>query len=60
MFIILRQDEEFDSVERPINVDESNFVWVNQPGSTPMSDRVKLALLWGTQQTDQIHLLRIE
>ncbi|MFW2372620.1 MAG: DUF4437 domain-containing protein [Gammaproteobacteria bacterium] len=52
--------EAFDSGERPINVDASNIVWVDQPGM-PASDHrsstrgPKLAFLWGNPQDDQLN-----
>lgn len=52
--------EAFDSGERPINVDASNIVWVDQPGM-PASDYrsstrgPKLAFLWGNPQDDQLN-----
>ena len=36
-YLVLPTEEAFDSGERPINVDASNIVWIDQPGySAPL------------------------
>ncbi|MEM1027280.1 MAG: DUF4437 domain-containing protein [Planctomycetota bacterium] len=46
-YLVQPSDEAFATAERPINVDASNLVWVEQPSG------VHLAYLWGDPQNDQ-------
>ncbi len=52
---VLSFKEAFDSGERPINVDASNIVWIDQPGIPASAHRPKLAYLWGNPQGDQLN-----
>jgi hypothetical protein len=52
-YLVLPPEEEFDSGEKPINVDASNIVWVDPPGMTSTANGPKLAYLWGALQDDQ-------
>lgn len=57
-YLILPTEEAFDSGERPVNVDETNIVWLDasnltwldQPGMPASDDGPKAAFLWGTPQ----------
>ena len=48
------------SGERPINVDASNIVWIDQPGTSASSDGPKVAFLWGDPQDDRLNGTFIE
>ncbi len=52
-YLVLPVAKAFHSKEKPINVDESNIVWIDQPGTPADVNGPKLALLWGNQQDDQ-------
>ncbi len=62
-YLVLPKEEAFDSGERPVNIDESNMVWldasnitwINQPGIPVAANKVKLAFLWGKPQGDQLN-----
>jgi len=60
-YLVLPTKESFDSGERPINVDESNLVWIGQPGSVAATNEPKMAYLWGEPHNRQLHgvLIRI-
>jgi hypothetical protein len=49
-YLVLPTAETFDSGERPINVDASNIVWIDQPGMPVSSNGAKVAYLWGSLQ----------
>tara|TARA_R100000027_G_C2248410_1_gene93787 strand:- start:1872 stop:2558 length:687 start_codon:yes stop_codon:yes gene_type:complete len=54
-YLVLPEEEAFDSGERPANVDKSNLVWLNAadvnwvdvPSSASAQDGPKIAFLWG-------------
>jgi hypothetical protein len=46
-YLVLPVAKAFDSRERPINVDASNVVWVDQPGLPSSAQGAKVAFLWG-------------
>ena len=45
-YLVMPADQAFDSGERPVNVDASNIVWVDQPGAAG-DDGPRTAYLWG-------------
>jgi quercetin dioxygenase-like cupin family protein len=54
-YLVLPTEEAFDSGEKPVNVDESNIVWVDQPGMTASANGPKVAFLWGNPQDGQLN-----
>jgi quercetin dioxygenase-like cupin family protein len=62
-YLVLPAEKAFDSGERPVNVDESNIVWldasnitwVDQPGMPASANGPKVAFLWGNPQDDQLN-----
>ncbi len=62
-YLVLPKEEEFDSGERPVNVDESNIVWldaanitwIDQPGMKGSAHGPKVAFLWGDTQKGQLN-----
>lgn len=54
-YLVLPVEEAFDSGERPINVDESNIVWIDPPNVPGSVDGLKQAFLWGSPQDDQLN-----
>ncbi|MEG9862931.1 MAG: DUF4437 domain-containing protein [Parvularculales bacterium] len=53
-YLVQPESEAFDNGERPVNVDQSNLVWLNASDVTwiDQADGVKMAFLWGVP-TDQ-------
>lgn len=51
-YLVWPTDDSFDNGERPVNVDESNIVWIKQD-KTLGSDDIELAYLWGTPRNNQ-------
>lgn len=62
-YLVLPSEEASDNGERPVNVDESNIVWLDASNFTwidhaersPSSKGVKMAFLWGAPQGEQLH-----
>ena len=54
-YLVLPTEEAFDSGERPVNLDASNIVWIDQPGIPASADGPKVAFLWGNPQDDQLN-----
>jgi hypothetical protein len=54
-YLVLPPKEAFDRRERPINVDASNIVWVDQPGAPASANGPKVAFLWGKLQDGQLN-----
>ena len=62
-YLVLPVEEAFHSEERPINMDESNMVWldssnitwIDQPGMPASANGPKVAFLWGNPQDDQLN-----
>ena len=54
-YLVLPTEEAFDSGERPVNVDASNIVWIDQPGIPASADGPKVAFLWGKPQDTQLN-----
>ncbi len=53
-YLVLPTEKAFDSGERPVNMDTSNIVWVDQPGMPAPDDAPKVAFLWGNPQDGQL------
>lgn len=60
-YLVLPPDEHFDSGERPVNVDESNIVWLSASDITWVEDKenyaegLELAFLWGERKKGKLH-----
>ncbi|NEQ98397.1 MAG: DUF4437 domain-containing protein [Cyanothece sp. SIO2G6] len=62
-YLVLPTEEAFDNGERPVNVDESNLVWldasnitwIDQTGVSPSANGPKIAFLWGTPQAGELN-----
>ena len=55
-FRVLPPQKAFSSDEKPINVDTSNIVWINQPGMPASSaNGAKVAFLWGNPEENQLY-----
>jgi len=62
-YLVLPPEEKFHSEEVPINVDESNIVWldasnivwIDQPGMQASAKGPKVAFLWGNPKDDQLN-----
>lgn len=54
-YLVLPTEEAFDSDEKPINVDVSNIVWIDQPGIPTSASEAKVAFLWGNPQENQLY-----
>lgn len=47
-YLVLPRKEAFDSGERPVNVDQSNLVWIERHASD--AEKIEIAYLWGKPQ----------
>jgi Domain of unknown function (DUF4437) len=54
-YLVLPVEKAFHSEEVPINVDQSNVVWIDQPGMPASANGPKVAFLWGNPQDDQLN-----
>lgn len=62
-YLVLPAEKAFDSGESPVNVDESNIVWlgasditwIDPPGKSGSANGPKLAFLWGNPQDGQLN-----
>ena len=54
-YLVLPVEKVFDSGERPINVDASNIVWIDPPGTSVSSNGPKIAYLWGSLEEGQAY-----
>ena len=54
-YLVLPTEKAFDSDEKPINVDTSNIVWIDQPGMSASTNGAKIAFLWGNPQENQLY-----
>ncbi|NEP75604.1 MAG: DUF4437 domain-containing protein [Okeania sp. SIO2G4] len=54
-YLVLPTEEAFSSDDKPINVDPSNIVWIDQPGMPASANGPKVAFLWGNPQDDQLY-----
>lgn len=54
-YLVLPVEDQFESGERPINVHESNVVWVEWPNASGSTDGVECAYLWGDFSSSDPH-----
>ncbi|MDY7020480.1 MAG: DUF4437 domain-containing protein, partial [Cyanobacteriota bacterium] len=54
-YLVLPTEEAFSSDDKPINVDVSNIVWIDQPGIPDSANEPKVAFLWGSPEDDQLN-----
>ncbi|MDJ0674879.1 MAG: DUF4437 domain-containing protein [Calothrix sp. MO_167.B42] len=54
-FRVLPPQKAFSSDDKPINVDVSNIVWIDQPGMPASTNGAKVAFLWGNPQKNQLY-----
>ncbi|NET06753.1 MAG: DUF4437 domain-containing protein [Merismopedia sp. SIO2A8] len=54
-FGVLPAEKMFHSEDKPINLDASNIVWIDQPGMPTSANGPKVAFLWGNPQDDQLN-----
>ena len=54
-YLVLPTEKAFSSDDKPINVDPSNIVWVDQPGIPASKNGPKVAFLWGNPQDGQLN-----
>ncbi len=54
-YLVLPTEKAFSSDEKPINVDASNIVWIDQPGIPASTNGPKVAFLWGKPQENQLN-----
>lgn len=54
-YLVLPAEKAFDTGERPVNVDASNIVWIDQPGMPASANGLKVAFLWGNPQDDRLN-----
>lgn len=54
-YLVLSTNEAFDRGEKPINVDESNLVWINQSGVSANANEPVMAYLWGKPHGGQMY-----
>ncbi len=53
-YLVMPTEEAFDKGERPVNVDASNIVWVNQSKKSTSKKVPKVAYLWGNPQGNDL------
>lgn len=53
-YLVLPTEKAFQSEDKPINVDPSNIVWIDQPRMAASKNRAKVAFLWGSPQEGQL------
>ena len=46
-YLVRPTEKKFDNGERPVNVDKSNLVWLEQPGRSVKTNSLMLSYLWG-------------
>ena len=54
-YLVRPAGQAFDNGERPVNVDVSNLVWVDLPGSPANDETAKIAYLWGQPKDKQLN-----
>ncbi|MEM1367905.1 MAG: DUF4437 domain-containing protein [Cyanobacteria bacterium P01_H01_bin.15] len=62
-YLVMPAEEAFDNGERPVNIDESNLIWldasnilwIDQSGGTNATLETQLAFLWGSPQGNQLN-----
>lgn len=52
-YLVKPTDEAFDTVERPVNVDKSNIIWLDK-SELPSAGGAEVAFLWGKQKGDEL------
>ena len=52
-YLVLPVEKAFDSEDKPLNVHESNIVWVELRGASASANGPKVAFLWGNPQDAQ-------
>lgn len=53
-YLVLPTEKAFDNGERPINVDASNIVWLDQPGIPVTTNGPKVAYLWSKPHQNKL------
>ena len=54
-YLVLPTEKAFDSGERPVNVDASNIVWIDQPGMPASANEPKVAFLWANTKSGHLN-----
>ena len=54
-YLVFPTEKSFDSGDKPINVDASNLVWINQHGNPNPEIKSKITFLWGNPQNGQMY-----
>ncbi|NET72707.1 MAG: DUF4437 domain-containing protein [Sphaerospermopsis sp. SIO1G2] len=54
-FGVLPAEQAFSSPERPINVDVSNIIWIDNIGMPSVSNGAKVAFLWGKPRDNNLY-----
>ena len=54
-YLVRPIEQAFDNGERPLNLDQSNIVWVNLSEKSSASNSPKVAFLWGNPQEKELH-----
>lgn len=55
-YLVLPEEEHFDSGERPVNVDEGNVVWLNGEDAEWVEESgAEIAYLWGNPSKDELN-----
>lgn len=53
-YLVQPKSQAFDSGERPVNIDKSNIVWLDFPGSVNVNGQPKIAYLWGNPHSKDL------
>ena len=54
-YLVRPTEDSFDNGERPVNVDDSNIVWINLAETSSSTRNSQIAYLWGNPQGNQIY-----
>lgn len=49
-YLVKPSKDAFDNGERPVNIDASNIVWIDENSDKPFSSGVQIAYLWGSMK----------
>ncbi len=49
-YLVMPTEDAFDSAERPVNIDASNIVWIDENSRTPFPLGPQIAYLWGSMK----------
>lgn len=52
-YLVHPAEKAFNNGEKPINVHQSNIVWIGQPGISAAANEPKVAFLWGNPQDNK-------